>query len=107
MNQDLIAQMATEVEAARLLVYKGAWQKDQGRKNNGRETAQAKYFAGEVAMKSANYAMRILGAYGYSPEYPVARYYRDIPTYIMVEGSANICKSIIATDQLGYRKANR
>jgi glutaryl-CoA dehydrogenase (non-decarboxylating) len=107
MNQDLIAQMTTEVEAARLLVYKGAWQKDQGRENNGRETAQAKYFAGEVAMKSANYAMRILGAYGYSPEYPVARYYRDIPTYIMVEGSANICKSIIATDQLGYRKANR
>jgi glutaryl-CoA dehydrogenase (non-decarboxylating) len=107
MNQDLIAQMTTEIEAARLLVYKGAWQKDQGNQNNGLETAQAKYFAGEVAMKSANYAMRILGAYGYSTEYPVARYYRDIPTYIMVEGSANICKSIIATDQLGYRKANR
>ena len=107
MNQDLIAQMTTEVEAARLLVYKGAWQKEQGKENNGLETAQAKYFAGEVAMKCANYAMRILGAYGYSTEYPVARYYRDIPTYIMVEGSANICKSIIANDQLGYRKANR
>ena len=107
MNQDLIAQMATEVEAARLLVYKGAWQKEQGNENNGLETAQAKYFAGEVAMKCANCAMRILGAYGYSTEYPVARYYRDIPTYIMVEGSANICKSIIAADQLGYRKANR
>ena len=107
MNQDLIAQMTTEVEAARLMVYKGAWQKDNGNENNGLEVAQAKYFAGEVAMKCANYAMRILGAYGYSTEYPVARYYRDIPTYIMVEGSANICKSIIATDQLGYRKANR
>jgi glutaryl-CoA dehydrogenase (non-decarboxylating) len=107
MNQDLIAQMTTEVEAARLLVYKGAWQKDNGNENNGLETAQAKYFAGEVAMKCANYAMRILGAYGYSTEYPVARYYRDIPTYVMVEGSANICKSIIASDQLGYRKANR
>jgi glutaryl-CoA dehydrogenase (non-decarboxylating) len=51
--------------------------------------------------------MRILGAYGYSTEYPVARYYRDTPTYYMVEGSANICKMIIAMDQLGYRKANR
>ena len=51
--------------------------------------------------------MRILGAYGYSTEYPVARIYRDAPTYYMVEGSANICKSIIAQDQLGYRQANR
>lgn len=107
MNQDLIAQMSTEVEAARLMVYKGAWQKDQGRENNGLEVAQAKYFAGEVAVRCANYAMRILGAYGYSTEYPVARYYRDVPTYIMVEGSANICKQIIAGDQLGYRKASR
>jgi glutaryl-CoA dehydrogenase (non-decarboxylating) len=48
-----------------------------------------------------------MGAYGYSSEYPIARYYRDIPTYVMVEGSANICKTIISQDQLGYRKANR
>lgn len=107
MNQDLIAQMATEIEAARLLVYKGAWQKDQGNLNNGFEVAQAKYFAGETAMKCANNAMRILGAYGYSTEYPVARFYRDIPTYVIVEGSTNICKQIVAMDQLGYRKANR
>ncbi len=107
MNQDMVAQMATEVEAARLLVYKAAWAKDQGRLNNGRDVAIAKYFAGETVSKCANYAMRILGAYGYSTEYPVARYYRDTPTYFMVEGSANICKWIIALDQLGYRKANR
>jgi glutaryl-CoA dehydrogenase (non-decarboxylating) len=107
MNQDLIAQMATEVEAARLLVYKGAWQKDCGSENNGFEVAQAKYFAGEVAVKCANNAMRLLGAYGYSTEYPLARFYRDVPTYAMVEGSANICKSIIALDHLGYRKAGR
>ncbi len=62
---------------------------------------------GEVVAKAASYAMRILGAYGYSTEYPVARFYRDAPTYFMVEGSANICKMIIALDQLGYRKANR
>ena len=107
MNQDMIAQMSTEIEAARLLVYKAAWEKDQGNLNNGLEVAQAKYFAGEVVTKCANYAMRILGAYGYSTEYPVARFYRDTPTYTMVEGSANICKSIIALDQLGIRKANR
>jgi glutaryl-CoA dehydrogenase (non-decarboxylating) len=107
MNQDMIAQMATEVEAARLLVYKAAWVKDQGKLNNGRDVAMAKYFAGETATRCANFAMRILGAYGYSTEYPMARLYRDVPTYTMVEGSANICKWIIALDQLGYRKANR
>lgn len=107
MNQDLIAQMSTEIEAARLLVYKAAWQKDQGNLNNGLEVAQAKYYAGETANKCAGLAMRILGAYGYSTEYPVARFYRDAPTYFMVEGSANICKMIIALDQLGIRKAGR
>jgi glutaryl-CoA dehydrogenase (non-decarboxylating) len=107
MNQDMIAQMSTEIEAARLLLYKAAWVKDQGSLNNGLDVAQAKYFAGEVVTKCANYAMRILGAYGYSTEYPVARFYRDTPTYTMVEGSANICKWIIAMDQLGMRKANR
>jgi glutaryl-CoA dehydrogenase (non-decarboxylating) len=107
MNQDMIAQMSAEIEAARLLVYKAAWVKDQGRLNNGLDVAQAKYLAGEVVTKCANYAMRILGAYGYSTEYPVARYFRDAPTYYMVEGSANICKWIIALDQLGIRKANR
>ena len=107
MNQDLIAQMVTDIESARLMVYKAAWQKDQGNLNNNLEVAQAKYLAGELAYKCSQYAMRILGAYGYSTEYPVARYFRDAPTYAMVEGSANVCKFIIAQDQLGIRKANR
>ncbi len=107
MNQDLIAQMVTDIEAARMMVYKAAWQKDQGNLNNNLEVAQAKYMAGELAYKCSQYAMRILGAYGYSTEYPVARYFRDAPTYAMVEGSANVCKFIIAQDQLGIRKANR
>ncbi len=107
MNQDMVAQMSAEIEAARLVVYKAAWAKDQGHLDNGLDVAQAKYLAGEAAVKGANYAMRILGAYGYSTEYPVARFYRDAPTYTMVEGSANICKWIIALDQLGIRKANR
>ena len=107
MNQDMIAQMVTDIESARLMVYKAAWQKDQGNLNNNVEVAQAKYLAGELAYKCSQYAMRILGAYGYSTEYPVARYFRDAPTYAMVEGSANVCKFIIAQDQLGIRKANR
>jgi len=107
MNQDIIAQVATEIEAARMMVYKAAWQKDQGQLGNTLEVAHAKYLAGEIATKASQMAMRILGAYGYSTEYPVARYFRDAPPYYMVEGSSNICKWIIALDQLGIRKANR
>jgi len=107
MNQDLVGQMVAEIEAARLMVYKAAWQKDQGNLGNNLEVAAAKYLAGELAYKCSQYAMRILGAYGYSTEYPVARYFRDAPTYAMVEGSANVCKFIMAQDQLGIRKANR
>jgi glutaryl-CoA dehydrogenase (non-decarboxylating) len=67
----------------------------------------AKYAAGEAATKCVNFAMRIMGAYGYSTEYSLARFYRDVPTYTMVEGSSNICKWIIALDQLGIRKAGK
>lgn len=107
MNQDLVAQMATEIEAARFLVYRAAWEKDQGRLNMGKSVAMAKLSAGEVVNKCAICAMRFLGAYGYSPEYPVARLYRDAPSTYIVEGSINACKMIIAQDALGIRKANR
>ena len=107
MNQDMIAVMATELEAARLLVYKAAVQKDEGNLGNVLETSMAKYYAGEAAGKAADFAMRILSAYGYSTEYPVARYYRDAKSIQIVEGTANIQKTIIALDQLGFRKANR
>jgi glutaryl-CoA dehydrogenase (non-decarboxylating) len=107
MNQSLIAEMVAQIEATQLAVYKAAWQKDQGQLGNNREVAIAKYLSGELAYVCSQYAMRILGAFGYSTEYPVARYFKDAPTYAMVEGSANICKFIIAQDQLGIRKANR
>ncbi|OGQ00329.1 MAG: acyl-CoA dehydrogenase [Deltaproteobacteria bacterium RBG_19FT_COMBO_52_11] len=107
MNQDMIAIMATELEAARFLVYRAAVQKDEGFLGNVLETSMAKYYAAEVAGKAADFAMRILSAYGYSTEYPVARYYRDAKSVQIVEGTANIQKTIIALDQLGYRKANR
>jgi glutaryl-CoA dehydrogenase (non-decarboxylating) len=107
MNQDMIAQIACELEAARLMVYKAACQKDKGELGNTLEVAMAKYLAGEIAVKASQVAMKILGAYGYSTEYPVARYYRDAPTYQLVEGSTNVCKMITALDQLDIRKANK
>jgi glutaryl-CoA dehydrogenase (non-decarboxylating) len=106
MNQDLIAQMIAHEEAARLLVYRAAWLADQKKPNN-LETSIAKYTAAEAANFAADAAMKILGAYGYSTEFPVERYYRDAKSYQIVEGSSNIQKMIIAQDALGYRKANR
>ena len=106
MNQDLIAQMIAHEEAARLLVYRAAWLADQKKPNN-LETSIGKYAAAEAANFAADAAMKILGAYGYSTEFPVERYYRDAKSYQIVEGSSNIQKMIIAQDALGYRKANR
>ncbi len=106
MNQDLIAQIIVHEEAARLLVYRAAWLADQNRPNN-LEVSIAKYTAAEAAAYAADAALRILGAYGYSTEFPVERYYRDAKSYQIVEGSSNIQKIIIAQDALGYRRANR
>lgn len=106
MNQDLIAQMIAHEEAARLLVYRAAWLADQKKPNN-LETSIGKYTAAEAANFAADAALRILGAYGYSTEFPVERYYRDAKSYQIVEGSSNVQKMIIAQDALGYRKANR
>ncbi|HYA28815.1 MAG TPA: acyl-CoA dehydrogenase family protein [Acidobacteriota bacterium] len=106
MNQDLIAQMIAHEEAARLLVYRAAWLADQQKPNN-LETSIGKYSAAEAANFAADAALKILGAYGYSTEFPVERYYRDAKSYQIVEGSSNVQKMIIAQDALGYRKANR
>ena len=106
MNQDMIAQMIAHEDAARLLVYRAAWLADQKRPNN-LEASIGKYAAAEAANYAADAAMKILGAYGYSTEFPVERYYRDAKSYQIVEGSSNVQKMIIAQDALGYRKANR
>jgi len=106
MNQDLIAQMVVQEEAARLLVYRAACLADRGQPYN-LEVSIAKYAAAEAAAFCSDAALKILGAYGYSTEFPVERYYRDAKSYQVVEGSANIQKLIIAQDALGYRRANR
>jgi glutaryl-CoA dehydrogenase (non-decarboxylating) len=107
MNQELIATMATDIEAARLLTYRAAWQKDQGHLGNTLETSYAKFFAGEMVVRCSHSAMKIIGSYGYSTEHPLSRYYRDAVVYQIVEGTVNVQKMIIAQDKLGYKKANR
>lgn len=107
MVQEELARMIVETEAARLLTYRCARQKDAGQLHNVRETVMAKYYSCDVASRVADGALRILGAYGYSSEYPVERLFRDAKLYQILEGSANVGKMIIATDALGYRPANR
>ena len=106
MNQDLIAQMIVHEEGARALVYRAAALADAHRPHT-LETTIAKYAAAEAAAYNADAALKILGAYGYSTEFPVERYLRDAKSYQIVEGSSNILKLIIAQDALGYRRANR
>ena len=107
MVQEELARMIVETEAARLMTYKCAAQKDAGNLGNVLDTVMAKYYSCDVASRVADGALRILGAYGYSSEYPVERLFREAKLYQILEGSSNIQKMIIATDALGYRKANR
>ncbi|MDI6814090.1 MAG: acyl-CoA dehydrogenase family protein [Desulfitobacteriaceae bacterium] len=95
-----IAEMAAEHHAAQLLVYRAAWLKDQGLPNQY-ETSIGKYFSAESAVHLANEAMKILGSYGYSSEYPAERYLRDAKSFQVVEGTSNIQKLIIADITLG------
>lgn len=107
MVQEVIARMVAETEAARALVWRCAIQKDRGLLNNMRETVIAKYYACRAADEVPNLALEVLGAYGYSNEYPIARILRDGKVYKILEGATNIMKMIIATDALGIKKANR
>ena len=104
MIQESIARMVVETEAARWLTYRAAARRDQGIVN-ALDASMAKFKAAEVASLTADLALLVLGAYGYSTEYPVERILRENKLYQIVEGSANIQKTIIATIALGYRKA--
>lgn len=99
--QAQIAEMATDYRAAQLLVYNAAFLKDKGLPNQ-METSIAKHFASEAAVKAANEAMKIFGAYGFSTEYPIERFYRDVKSFQMVEGTSNIQKLIIGGIACGH-----
>lgn len=100
MIQSAIADMAADVDAARLLVYRAAWLKQQGLQTT-RETSIAKLFATEAAVKAASEAVLIHGGRGYSNEYPVERYYRDIKGLQIYEGTSHIQRIVIARDIIG------
>jgi glutaryl-CoA dehydrogenase (non-decarboxylating) len=95
MIQDQIAEMYIEHEAAKLLVYQAALNKDKGRQD-AIEVSVAKYFACEAGMKAADTALKIYGSYGFSMDYPIQRYIRDSRVFHITEGTANIQKVIIS-----------
>jgi alkylation response protein AidB-like acyl-CoA dehydrogenase len=98
----MVADMATEIEAARQMVWRAAWLKDQGR-DYGLAAAQAKLFASEVSSRATNAAIQIHGGYGYVTEYPVERFFRDAKLTEIGEGTSQIQRLVIARKILGLR----
>jgi len=95
-----LADMAVEVDAARLLTFKSAFLKHQG-KDITLAAAIAKYFASEIAVKAANEAVQIHGGYGYIKEFPVEKFYRDVKLMTIGEGTSEVQKMVIARRLLG------
>jgi butyryl-CoA dehydrogenase len=98
-NQWKIADMATRIQAARLLTYRAAWVRDQGRRHT-REAAMAKLYASETAMWSAMQAVQIYGGYGYIQDYPVERHFRDAKITEIYEGTSEVQRIVIARQLL-------
>ena len=94
-NQFKIAEMATDIAAARLLTQRAAWIKDQ-KKQADRESAMAKYFAGEAAVRISSEAVQIFGGYGYIKEYGVEKFLRDARVTTIGEGTSEIMKIVIS-----------
>jgi alkylation response protein AidB-like acyl-CoA dehydrogenase len=98
----MIADMATQIDAARLMVYRAAWLKDAG-KPYSTEAAMAKLFASEVSRQVTNDALQVHGGYGYVAEYNVERYLRDAKLTEIGEGTSEIQRMVIARNLLGLR----
>jgi butyryl-CoA dehydrogenase len=98
-----LADMSTEIDAARLLVYRAAWLKQQGLPH-AEEGAKAKLFASETARRQTGEAIQILGGYGYTKEFPVERYYRDAKITEIYEGTSEIQRLVIARSILGLQQ---
>jgi len=94
-----LADMATEIDAARLLVYRAAWLKQEGRPHTA-EGAKAKLFASEMARRQTAEAIQVLGGYGYTKEFPVERYYRDAKITEIYEGTSEVQRLVIARSLL-------
>ena len=98
-----LADMATEVEAARLLVYQAAWLADQKNVRFTRESSMAKLFASEVAVRVANECVQVYGGYGFTKDYPAEKYYRDVKLCTIGEGTSEIQRLVIARQLLGKK----
>jgi alkylation response protein AidB-like acyl-CoA dehydrogenase len=98
-----LADMATQVEAARLLVYQAAWLADQNNARYTRESSMAKLFASEVAVRVANECVQIHGGYGFIKDYPAEKFYRDVKLCTIGEGTSEIQKLVIARQLLGKK----
>jgi len=98
-----LADMATEVEAARALTYRAAWLADSGDSRHTKESAMAKLFAGEVAVRVASEAVQVFGGYGFIKDYPAEKFYRDSKLCTIGEGTSEIQKLVIARQLLGAR----
>jgi alkylation response protein AidB-like acyl-CoA dehydrogenase len=98
--QQKLADMSTQIDAARLLVYRAAWLKDKG-ESHTEAGAKAKLFASEMARQQTGEAIQILGGYGYTKEFPVERYYRDAKITEIYEGTSEIQRFVIAREILG------
>ena len=94
-----LADMATELEAARLLTYKAAKMKDEG-KNYKFESCMAKYFASEIAVKATSEAIQIHGGYGFIKDFPVEKLYRDVKLCTIGEGTSEVQKLVMARELL-------
>jgi alkylation response protein AidB-like acyl-CoA dehydrogenase len=99
---NMIADMEVAVGAARLLVYRAAWLKDQGRPYSN-EAAAAKLYASEASERVCRDAIQVFGGYGYSQEFPVERMYRDTRLLTIGEGTSEILRGVIAHNVLGIR----
>ena len=102
-----LADMATQIDAARLMTYRAAWLADRALASGGdsarfsKESSMAKLYAGEVAVRVANEAVQIHGGYGFIKDYPVEKYYRDVKLCTIGEGTSEIQRMVIARQLLG------
>jgi alkylation response protein AidB-like acyl-CoA dehydrogenase len=95
-----LADLATRIEAARLLTLRAAWLKDQGRPRTTRESSMAKLFASEVAVRAADDGVQIHGGYGFTKDYPAEKFFRDVKLVTIGEGTSEIQRLVIARQLL-------
>jgi alkylation response protein AidB-like acyl-CoA dehydrogenase len=102
-TQFKLADMATEIDAARLLTYRAAWLADRGDARLTRESSMAKLYTSEVAVRVANEALQIFGGYGFVKDYPAEKFYRDVKLCTIGEGTSEIQRLVIARQLLGKK----